>query len=662
MTAASVQRPEAIGPDGRRRVRLRTVLVGLSILAVIFVLSTSSIVLRPPGTDWSAWWPACGVAIGVAARCERRHLWSFIGAAGAVSGLASLIAGRELPVAACIGVAVAVEVWVGATVLRRSDRAPRLNTAGDLYRLLLCALSSSVAFAAVAGTAVAAFRGADSYLPALVATVPAHAAGVLLIAPLLIPRRREPGVASRVESVAVWIALALVILVCFGINVGLPIAFLVSVPLTWGATRLAPRSALWIMVVTAIAVTTLSLFGRGPFSFGGMSPDVSVLMVQLFNLSFGLVALTLIVLTAQRRHLSRTVVESASLFRAAFDFSPLGYAVVTKTPTGPIVDQLNSAGRDLLVLHEGDPVRIADHLSDDSLVALDEIIGKYGEVRRTQWQGAMTLRDGRSVQVLISSLASDLDHDSLAVQFFDITEQQRVQQTAREDLLRAGEVQQALLPKNLTPLTGYDVAGTCVPAKTVGGDFYDWYRVDGGLAFSLGDVMGKGVGAGMIAATARAALRSARHDGDVTVAVARAADTLTIEAASASSFATLFHGRLRADTGEFDYVDAGHGLAFILRADGSVGRLASVDVPLGIDLGGDWTTHSDILHPGDALIAFSDGLLDLYDGTLATLDYVVDLARDAASPNALAANLTELAHRAPELEDDSTVLVIRRDR
>ncbi|MBB5841965.1 integral membrane sensor domain MASE1 [Conyzicola lurida] len=636
-------------------------LLGASVLVVIFFLSSTSILLRPPDTAWSAWWPASGVAIGVAARCEKRWLWSVVAAIGVVSALASVVGGRELVLAAWIGAAVAAEVWVGATVLRpRPDREPRLNTAGDLYRLLLCALAASVAFGVIGGTAVAVLRGGDSYLPALLASVPAHAAGVLLIAPLLIPRSREPGSASRVESTLVWIALAVVIFLCFGVNVGLPVAFLVSVPLTWGATRLAPRSALWLMVVTAIAVTTLSLVGRGPFSFGGLAPGVSVLMVQLFNLSFGLVALTLIVLTAQRRRLSEALEESAGLFRAAFDHSPLGYAVVTKTPAGPVVDQLNSAGRDLLGLRDGDPVHIMEHLSDDSWVELGAIIGTHGDVRRTQWQGAMTLQDGRSIQALISTLPSDLVHDSLAIQFFDITEQQRAQHAAREDLLRAGEVQQALLPKDLTPLSGYDVAGACVSAKTVGGDFYDWYRVTGGLAFSLGDVMGKGVGAGMIAATARAALRSARHVDDVTVAVARAADTLNIDAASADSFATLVHGRLRADTGEFDYVDAGHGLAIILRADGTIGRMASSDVPLGIDLGGDWTTHSDVLHPGDTLIAFSDGVLDLYDGTLATLDDVADLARESASPAELASRLTELARQVPELEDDCTVLIVRR--
>jgi len=234
-----------------------------------------------------------------------------------------------------------------------------------------------------------------------------------------------------------------------------------------------------------------------------------------------------------------------------------------------------------------------------------------------------------------------------------------MQDVARADLHRAGEVQRALLPKEIAPLDGYDISGGYVPATTVGGDFYDWYPITDGLAFSLGDVMGKGVGAGMIAATIRATLRSARRNGDVTVAVARAADTLDTEAADIGSFATLFHGRLHAETGTVDFVDAGHGLTMILRADGTAERIESTDVPLGVVAGSEWTGRTLTLLHGDTLIAVSDGLLDLYDGTLATLDHLAYLARQADSPHALTEVIAKLARWA-NAPDDVTILAIRR--
>jgi serine phosphatase RsbU (regulator of sigma subunit)/integral membrane sensor domain MASE1 len=629
----------------------------------IFILSASSIMLRPENTTWSAWWPASGLAIGVASRFERRRIWRVAAAVGAVSVAASLVSGRELPLAVWAGVSIAAEVWIGAAVLRsQTDRRPRLETASDLYRLFVCAVVSAVTLGLFGGLIVAVLRGVDEYLPAVVASVPAHAAGVLLVAPLVIIRRGQSGSGGRGESVAIWITLVLILCVAFGFNVGLPIAFLASVPLTWGATRLAPRSAFWMMIVVAVATTAFSLSGRGPFAFGTLPADVTVLMLQLFNLSFAVVALTLIVITAQRHLLTETLFESESLFRAAFDFSAVGSAVVTKTETGPIVDQLNSAGRDLLGLRTGAPVEIAEHLSDDSLVVFSGVIGLYGKSGVNQWRGILTLRDDRSLQVLLSGLPGAFDDkDSFAIQFLDITDQLRAQRAVSQDLARAGEVQRALLPTDRTPLVGYEVAGACVPAKTVGGDFYDWYQTSDGLAFSLGDVMGKGVGAGMIAATTRAVLRSARFDDDVAVAVARAADTLNIEVAGVDSFTTLFHARLRSHDGTLDYVDAGHGLAIILRVNGTAHRITSTDLPLGIMDDTSWMTHTEVLHPGDALIAVSDGILDLYDGTLAALDHIAELARDADSPSDLAARVTQLAQQTAEPEDDNTILIIRRN-
>ena len=67
----------------------------------------------------------------------------------------------------------------------------------------------------------------------------------------------------------------------------------------------------------------------------------------------------------------------------------------------------------------------------------------------------------------------------------------QLSEAAAKELDRAADVQRALLPKDPDPLAGYQVAGVCIPSKSVGGDFFDWYPIDGGLAFSLGDVMGK---------------------------------------------------------------------------------------------------------------------------------------------------------------------------
>ncbi len=74
-----------------------------------------------------------------------------------------------------------------------------------------------------------------------------------------------------------------------------------------------------------------------------------------------------------------------------------------------------------------------------------------------------------------------------------------------------------------------------LPAKSVGGDFYDWYPTPEGFGFTLADAMGKGAGAGLIAATARAVIRSARNEDDPALALSRTDDCLSTELGDVTS-------------------------------------------------------------------------------------------------------------------------------
>ncbi|MFT2693647.1 PP2C family protein-serine/threonine phosphatase [Clavibacter zhangzhiyongii] len=234
------------------------------------------------------------------------------------------------------------------------------------------------------------------------------------------------------------------------------------------------------------------------------------------------------------------------------------------------------------------------------------------------------------------------------------------ERVSEDELNRASVVQQALLPKTSAPLPGYQVAGACLPSKAVGGDFFDWYPVREGLAFTLGDVMGKGVGAGIIAATARAVVRSAKNVPDPVAAIERTADCFTAELSEAASFATVFHARVRVEDHTVLYADAGHGLSALVRADGTHERLESTDLPVGVPGGDGWAAHEVALGPGDLIVTFSDGVLDLYDGTLRAVDRVAELARTAASAEDLVGRITALAEGQAN-PDDVTVLVLRRE-
>ena len=232
---------------------------------------------------------------------------------------------------------------------------------------------------------------------------------------------------------------------------------------------------------------------------------------------------------------------------------------------------------------------------------------------------------------------------------------------AAEELSAAAQIQRFLLPRNAAPLPGYQTAGICIPSKAVGGDFFDWYLIDDGLAFTLGDVMGKGAGAGMIAATARAVVRSARNSDDPVTAMTLTSDFLATDLSQAGSFATLFHARLRSADGRVIFSDAGHGLTLLVRANGTWERLASRDMPVGLMPDATWKSAEIVLGQGDMMVCFSDGVLDLYDGTLSAIDEVGRLAAKARSAQDIVDAVSDLALESGN-PDDVTVLAVRRDR
>ncbi|MDZ4353062.1 MAG: SpoIIE family protein phosphatase [Arthrobacter sp.] len=231
---------------------------------------------------------------------------------------------------------------------------------------------------------------------------------------------------------------------------------------------------------------------------------------------------------------------------------------------------------------------------------------------------------------------------------------------ATAELSRAAQIQRFLLPKDAAPLPGYQTAGACIPSTAVGGDFFDWYLIEEGLGFTLGDVMGKGAGAGMIAATTRAVIRSARNSGDPATALTLTQDCLATDLSQAGTFATLFHARLRASDGRILFADAGHGLTLVVRAAGTWERLASDNFPVGLLPDTRWESLETRLGPGDMIVSFSDGVLDLYDGTLAAVDEIGRLAVCAGSAEELVDAVRRRAQGSSN-PDDVTILAVRRD-
>lgn len=230
---------------------------------------------------------------------------------------------------------------------------------------------------------------------------------------------------------------------------------------------------------------------------------------------------------------------------------------------------------------------------------------------------------------------------------------------AREtDAQQAVHVAEALSPKAVLAIPGYQVAGTSIPAHVVGGDVYDWYHEGDDLRLTVADVMGKGVAAAILAAGLRASIRQASRTHGVRSTITRTADTLTDDFTATGAFATLFHARLAITTGILTYVDAGHGLSMIIRADGSTTRLRSDHLPLGITNDTPWIESTLTLNLDDSLIIFSDGVLDFFDDETTTYTYLANLMTRHRNAQAFVDALIKLTPYGQP--DDYTIIAIHR--
>ncbi len=229
-----------------------------------------------------------------------------------------------------------------------------------------------------------------------------------------------------------------------------------------------------------------------------------------------------------------------------------------------------------------------------------------------------------------------------------------------DQTVRLRTVQAALQPAPVTA-SGWTAAHASRAAAGVTGDLAEVVVAPDGRSatLTLGDVMGKGIPAGLLAANLLGALDALARENPA-VAVEGAENAVRTRFERASSFATLFHARVRLADGAVEFVDAGHGFAAIGYADGTAERITSVDLPIGLQPRGFARLPRHVeLGPGDVLVCASDGILELPDATFETL---TGLAARLVTVPTLADGLASFMASAPEaVDDDLTIVALRRE-
>lgn len=181
------------------------------------------------------------------------------------------------------------------------------------------------------------------------------------------------------------------------------------------------------------------------------------------------------------------------------------------------------------------------------------------------------------------------------------------------ELKLAARIQSDLFPAAMPVIPGYDIAAHNRPARQCGGDYYDTIAPAadpaGPVLLCVADVSGKGLPAALVMANMQATLRALLGVAADLPALAQRASELLFASTSPEKYVTAALAELHPASGALRFVGAGHVDNLILRADGRVETLSSTGMPLGLvpELMpfGQLDLH---LHPGDALVLFSDGV------------------------------------------------------
>lgn len=184
----------------------------------------------------------------------------------------------------------------------------------------------------------------------------------------------------------------------------------------------------------------------------------------------------------------------------------------------------------------------------------------------------------------------------------------------QEEMKLAYNIQMNLLPKHVPDIRGYDIFGKSIPARTVGGDYFDFMPGLGdNFAFCLGDVVGKGIPAALLMANVQATLRGQVENNRTPLEAIRHSNQLLFNSTNDDKFVTLFLGRLDYSTNEIKYCNAGHNYPFVVRKGGQIEDLVTGGLVLGAVEDASYEESSVHMGRGDVLVLFSDGITEAFN-------------------------------------------------
>lgn len=295
------------------------------------------------------------------------------------------------------------------------------------------------------------------------------------------------------------------------------------------------------------------------------------------------------------------------------------------------------------------------------LIAHGRMIGLLILFNKKDQQG-FTAEDQRLLAIIATQSAQVIEHARLFAEEKDLL-------LIQEEMTMAFEIQTNLLPKTTPGIRGYDIAGMSLPARVVGGDYFDFIPVtDDRLAFCLGDATGKGIAAALLMANLQATVRGQALTCGTAQECLIGANAMLFHSTSPEKFATLFFGYLDHARHRIRYSNAGHNYPFFLTGANPPRRLEAGGIVLGCLEVYPYEEDMISLEPGDMLVVYSDGITEACDtageefGDARLEELVIRYRHHRAKEAADRILQAVAAFRATASQvDDMTILVIKRD-
>jgi len=246
-----------------------------------------------------------------------------------------------------------------------------------------------------------------------------------------------------------------------------------------------------------------------------------------------------------------------------------------------------------------------------------------------------------------------------------LLEEERAKQQMQEELQLARSIQQSLLPKAL-PLEGWlRACGSSLACREVGGDYFDVTEVNPRCwSAVVADVSGKGVSSALLASLLQGALITATDEPETLKPRMERLNQFLNDRTGGEKYATVFHCLLHS-YGRFQYINAAHCPALLVRPSGRLTSLDATGMPVGLMEGAEFTLADGTLFSGDKLVIYSDGVTESesaqgeFFGKKRLHDVVVAHAAGSctAMHDAIQEAVTAFAEGAVQ-SDDITVLVL----